>query len=86
MAFYESELVEAMFASILDGAGFSDAQTDIKTFQDAVNLLPKHNTPELMVFLMRKVAKEAVRFGNLEGIMREAVADLDGIELEISKK
>jgi hypothetical protein len=86
MAFYESELVEAMFASIVDGAGFSDAQNDIKTFHDAVNLLPKYNTPELMVFLMRKVVKEAVNFGNLEGIMREAFADLNGIELEISKK
>jgi hypothetical protein len=86
MAFYESELVEAMFASIVDGAGFSDAQNDIKTFQDAVNLLPKYQSPELMVFLMRKVISEARKHHNIHDIMRESFADWDGIELEISKK
>lgn len=85
MAFYESELVEAMFASIVDGAGFSDAQTDIKTFQEAVNLLPKYNTPELMVFLMRKVISEARKHHNIHDIMRESFADWDNQILETIK-
>ena len=86
MAYYESELVEAMFAAIVDGAGFSDAQNDIKTFHDAVNLLPKYNTPELAVFLMRKVIKQARQHHNVNDIMREAFADWDDMILETIKK
>ena len=85
MAYYESELAEAMLNAIADGHSTADAKNDIKTFQEAVNLLPKYNTPELMVFLMRKVISEARKHHNIHDIMRESFADWDNQILETIK-
>jgi hypothetical protein len=74
MVFYESELAEAMLNAIADGHSAADAKNDIKVFQEAVNLLPKYNTPELKSFLLKKLMPNSP---STEYELFESIAKLD---------
>jgi hypothetical protein len=86
MAYYESELAEAMMIAVGDGIPAADVKRDIKVFQESINLLPKYDSPHIMVYMMRKIIEQVQKRHDVYEIMRESFADWDDVILETIKK